>query len=112
MSKEIKLSTWERVHLGMAIGSQQGNVARIKALTEILDILELDDGEKLTTGWRQGGPGVVQWAQNLEWKLEFTDDQFKDLCGVAIPFNRWPVHRDVDPLVTKLTDAMLVTKAD
>jgi len=108
----ITLSTWERVHLAMAVGSQQGNVARIKSLTGILDVLELDTGEKLMTGWSQTTPGAVTWANNLDWTLDFSDDQFKELCAVAIPYERWPVHRNVDQMITKLTNAMMLKKAN
>ena len=115
MSIEITLSTWERVHLAVAVGSQprpgEGTVARIRALISVLNVLELDDAEKLMTGWRQEMPGMAIW-ENLDWKLVFTDQQFQDLCGVAIPFDRWPVHRCVEPMVTKLTQCMLLAKAD
>ena len=109
---QITLSTWERVHAAMAVGSQTGTVARIKVLTGILDILELDDGERLMTGWTSDGTMMVNWSQNLEWKLEFTKDQWDALCGVVVPFDRWPVHRNVDPMITKLTEVMLLKKAN
>jgi len=108
---KIDLTTWERVHLGMSVGGQQGTAGRIKDLLAVLEILELDDAEKLMTGWTTAGAMAVNWSQNLDWKLEFSKEEFEVLCGVAIPFDRWPVSKNVDPMITKLTQAMTLEKA-
>lgn len=73
---KIVLNVWQRVMLGLAVGSAKGNVAVIRKAMKAMDILELSDVEKNEVGYISLPNGDVQWANSDKvYELEFKDKE-------------------------------------
>lgn len=90
--KQIKLSNWERVNLVACLEQQQGDLARLRGLMRVLDVLELPEGAEI------GDREAVE-------ELMFEDADFNLLHSTATGHQGWQVNRDALNLLEKLDAA-------
>jgi len=103
---ELELTTWERVQLYAVLGAQRGDVALIRRLIKVLDMLELTDDEKEAVGYEDISAGAAKWEKRDHiFIIMLEKEQFNLLVEIAKDFKDWPASRFVVDLFDKLEAA-------
>jgi len=103
---KLKINTWQRMQLVLALGSVSGPVATYRQATKLLDLLELQPDEQGKVGFVMMADGAARWADEAHrWEIEIKDGNLAAfLRRVAQSHAQWPVAQRglVDDLLEQL----------
>jgi hypothetical protein len=105
--KTLSLSTWEREALKSIMSVQRGDLARLRRLFRVIDVLELTNEEATKVGYKpaQNGTGPTWKDEQMVFDLAFEDADFALLAEISLHSEQWMATRPVIDMLTKIEHA-------
>lgn len=101
---KITLDTWERVQLGVIVGSGSApTIEGVRLALKALDVINMSNEEKAEVGWIVPGPNQFGWTRKKEHELEFDDDVWQIVQVAVRAFQSWPIDERSPVLYDKVT---------
>ena len=97
---KLNLNTWQRMMCVQALNAQAGHISTIRKALKLLEILELDEAERVDVGMVQIGDEQFTWKdQAHRFELEVADRELAAFLKRAVAgYGNWPVLQARDTL--------------
>ncbi len=90
----LELTTWQRIMAVQALNGQTGHISTIRKALKLLEILELNEEERVAVELRELQPGQYMWTDTQRrFELEIKDRELAAFLRRAVEqYGQWPVE--------------------
>lgn len=97
---KLELTVWQRIMCVQTLNAQAGHISTIRKALKLLEILELNEEERVAVGLRELQPGQYMWTDTQRrFELEIKDRELAAFLRRAVEqFGQWPVEHAAEVL--------------
>jgi len=92
---KLNLTTWQRLMCIQALNGQTGHISAVRKALRLLEILELNEEERVAVELRELQPGQYIWTDTQRrFELEIKDRELAAFLRRAVgAYGQWPVNQ-------------------